>query len=80
MCIKTLETVAILLALGGTFLLAFGLRIRTGIDKKYKRELKLEKKGLIPPSDVQQNTSFFIIGLVMIFLAAFIQISILWFL
>ena len=80
MCIKILETVAIILALGGTFLLAFGLRIRTGIEKKFKKELKLENKDLISPSDVQQNTAFFIIGLGMIFLAALIQISILWFL
>ena len=80
MCIKILETVAVILALGGTFLLALGLRIRTGIEEKFKKELDLEKKGLISPSEVQQNTAFFIVGLAIIFLAALIQISILWFL
>jgi len=80
MCIKILETVAIILALEGTFLLAFGLRIRTGIEEKFKKGLGIKEKGLIIPSDVQQNTAFFIIGLGMIFLAALIQISTLWFL
>lgn len=80
MCIKILETVAIILALGGAFLLAFGLRIRTGIEENFKKEMELEKKGLISPSDVQQNATFFILGLALIFLATLIQISILWFL
>jgi hypothetical protein len=77
---KILETIAILLALGGTLLLAFGLKIKAGIQRGLAEELDLVKRGLIVPTDVRQNAAFFMVGLGMVSLAAAIQIILMWFL
>ncbi|MFC1505195.1 hypothetical protein ACFL5W_01630 [Thermodesulfobacteriota bacterium] len=79
MCSKVLETIAICLAFGGALLMAFGLKIKSGIAEDLKSEMNLEEKNLYAPSDVKQNIPILVIGLTMIFFAAVIQVIILWF-
>ena len=68
-----------ILALAGTWFLAFALRIRQGISEELEKELQLEERGLITPSSVRQNTLLFWTGLAMISLAALLQLTaILW--
>jgi len=71
---KVLQALSIVLALIGTYLLAFGLKVRTGISDELRKELEIEKKELIAPADVRQRTSVVSWGLVMISLAALLQL------
>lgn len=77
---KSLQTISIILALAGTFMLAFGLKVRRGIINNLRKKLEIEKKGLNPPTDVKQRTGLLFLGLVLISIAALLQLwTILWF-
>jgi len=66
---------SIILAITGTWLLAFGLKIKEGISRKLIKELKLDKHPeLIVPSDVRQITSLFYSGLILVTIAGVLQI------
>jgi hypothetical protein len=65
-----LQACTTLLWLAGTFMLAFGLRIKEGIDPSLRKELKIEEKGLIAPSDVRQRPFLIYGGLIVVTMAA----------
>ncbi len=62
MWIKGLQATSVILITVGTWLLAFGLKVRPGIDQALEKELDLEKKGLVSPSAVRQRPAFFLGG------------------
>jgi hypothetical protein len=72
--IKTLQMISVILALVGTFMLAFGLKVKSGISNDLRDELRLDKEDLIAPSDVRQRTGLFIWGLILISVAAILQL------
>jgi len=71
---KLVQALSILAALAGTYLLAFGLRIQPGISDDLRKELKVEEKGLVSPSDVRQRRAFVVWGLVLVTIAALLQL------
>lgn len=74
---KIIQIAAIISSLVGTYFLAFGLKIKRGIDEGFEKELGLNKRNdLVAPSDVRQNKIYFILGLAFITLAALLQILI----
>jgi len=75
---KLINILSTLSALIGTWLLAFGLRIKEGIDPKFRKEFgpSFKDKNLIIPADVSQRKLLFWIGLLLISLGAFLQICI----
>ena len=75
--ITMIQLSSIILGLIGTFLLAFGLRVREGISSDLRRELKIEEKGLIAPSDVRQRIGLFYGGLLLLTVSAVLQIGLL---
>ena len=77
MLFKFLQIGAAVLVLTGTWFLAFGLRVRAGIEKGLKEELKLEEKGLISPSDVRQRPVLYWIGLGLITAGAVLELIVL---
>lgn len=74
MSCKVLQAISVILALGGAFMLAFGLRVRTGISDDLRKQLHIEERNLISPSDVRQRTGLTTCGLVIIILAAVFQL------
>jgi hypothetical protein len=70
---KLLQIASIISVLAGTWFLAFGLRVRSGIDSGLKKELDVEKKGLISPTDVSQRPALFWIGLALITFGALLE-------
>lgn len=76
---KLVQVISVIAALTGTFLLAFGLKVRPGIRDDLRKNLKLEEKDLVSPSDVQQRWGFVVWGLVFVTIAALLQLwLILW--
>jgi len=73
---KWFQTGSIALALAGTYILAFGLWVKEGISKEPRKALRTDKTNLIVPSDVRQRTPSVVIGLVLITIAAGIQLYI----
>ena len=71
---KLVQVISVVAALIGTFLLAFGLKIRPGISDDLRKELKIEENGLVSPSDVQQRWRFVVWGLVFVTIAALLQV------
>lgn len=69
-----LQVLSIILTLVGTYMLAFGLRVKTGITDDLRKELDIEKKGLISASNVRQRPCMINCGLGLITLASLIQI------
>jgi len=55
-------------------MLAFGRRVRTGISDELRKELDIEKRNLISPSDVRQRRGLTTCGLVIIIFAAVFQL------
>lgn len=60
-------------------MLAFGLKVREGISKELRKELQLDERDLIAPSDVRQRTTLIGFGLTLITLAALIQLYMVFF-
>ena len=71
---KLVQVVSVIAALAGTFLVAFGLKVRPGISDDLRKELRIEEKGLVSPSDVQQRWRFVVWGLVFVTTAALLQL------
>ena len=71
---KSLQAISIILALAGTFMLAFALKIRTGISNELRKELEIDKQNLISPTDVRLSRWLFICGLILISVAAGLQL------
>ena len=71
---KLLHFASIIFALAGTYLLAFGLKIRSGISNDLRENLDIERKDLIAPSDVTQRTKMVSSGLLLITIAAALQL------
>lgn len=65
-----LQACSTLLWLAGTFMLAFGLRIKEGIDPSLRKELKIEERDIIAPSDVRQRPFLIYGGLIVVTMAA----------
>jgi hypothetical protein len=76
MWIKGLQATSVILVAVGTWLLAFGLKVRPGINQALEKELDLEKKGLVSPSAVRQRPAFFWVGLGLITAGALIALLI----
>jgi len=70
---KSLQIISLILALTGTWLVAFGLRVKEGISTEMRNELKIEKTNLIVPSDVRQRIWLIILGLLSITIATILQ-------
>ncbi len=70
---KSLQITAIIIALAGTYVLAFGLKVKSGIDPKYEKELRLDNKT-IAPSQCNQKGGFVFWGLFLISISAILQI------
>ena len=68
-----MQILSIVIALIGTYMLAFGLRVKEGISKDLRKEFNLDKSGLIAPSDVHQRPFLFYGGLGLLTIAALIQ-------
>ena len=66
---KIAQTASVIFALVGTFLLAFGLKVRPSISEDVKRDLHLNNNK-IDPSGINQRTSLVWWGLILISLAA----------
>ena len=73
---KWLQAIPVLLTLVGTFMIAFGLKIRRGISDDLDKKLETDKKDLGSPTDIKQHTFLILFGLLFISFAALIQ---LWF-
>ena len=71
---KLLQIIPIILALAGTIMLAFGLKIRGGISVDLRQKLKIAEKELTPPTDVKQCPILIIMGLLLISAAATFQV------
>ena len=71
---QVFEILSIVLMVAGTWCLAFGLRVRSGITDDMRKFLKIEYKDLTPPADVWQRKGLFWCGLVLITVGALLQI------
>lgn len=69
-----LQVIVITLTLIGGFMLAFGYQVIEGISRNLRKELETEKKGLIAVSDIKRRPWLFYGGLVLLFLAAVLQV------
>lgn len=72
--ISLIQFTSVIFVLIGAWLLAFGLRIKEGIAPELKKELDIEKMGLISPSDVRQRPFLFRSGLALISFGALLEI------
>lgn len=70
---KWMQAVTVILALVGTYFLAFGLRVRGSVSNDLRRESKIPE-NLIDPSSVRPRNGLIVLGLGLITLAAGIQI------
>lgn len=70
---KLIGIASITLTLIGTWLLALGLRIREGMNPKFRKNLRLTDDKIVP-SDVSQHRLLFWIGLGLITLGALLEI------
>jgi len=64
----------VIIALSGTILLAVGLKVTAGIDRKLSAELQTEKKEVIIPTEVVQRSRLIIAGLILISISALSQL------
>ncbi len=73
--IKWMQIASVILALAGTYMLAFGLRVREGISKEIWNQIKTEAEriGAYQPSDVWQRKNLIYAGLALITIAAILQ-------
>ena len=71
---RWLQVFSIVSALSGTWFLAFGLKVRPGMERSLERDLEVEKRGLISPSSVRQRPVLFWVGLVLVSVGAVIQV------
>jgi hypothetical protein len=71
---KLIGIASILLTLIGTWFLALGLRIREGMNPKFRKKLGSIMKDKIVPSEVSQHQLLFRIGLGLITLGALLEI------
>ena len=71
---QVFKILSIVLMVAGTWCLAFGLRVRSGISADLRKSLNIEDKDLIPPADVWQRKGLFWCGLVLITVGALLQI------
>ena len=71
---KIAQSLSVILALIGTFLLAFGLKLRPGISEPLRKGLDLENRDLVSPSEVRQRNALVWTGLVLISVAAAIEL------
>ena len=71
---KLVQALSIIAALAGTYLLAFGLKIRPGISDDLRKKLKIEEKDLVSATDIQQRGAFIVWGLVLVTIAALLQL------
>jgi hypothetical protein len=74
-CIKLLHVFSAVAVLSGTWYLAFGLRVREGIDPKLRKELGAAMDGKVAPSDVSQRPVLFWVGLTLITLGALLELG-----
>jgi len=75
---KYLQITSIVLVLAGTYFLAYGLKIKRGIDEKFEKDLGLDKRDdVITPGDIKQKKGLFRLGLFFITISALLQILIL---
>ena len=72
---QVFEILSIVLMVAGTWCLAFGLRVRSGISDDLRRDLNTESTDVVAPSDVRQRKGLFWCGLVLITVGALLQIS-----
>ena len=72
---KLVHITSAVLALAGTWLLAFGLRIIEGIEPKLRKKLRSSLEDKIVCSDVTQRPVLFWIGLGLITLGALIELG-----
>ena len=68
-----LQIASLALGLVGTWLLAFGLKVRPGISRDLRKELGLDETDLIAPSDVRTRPGLFWGGLLLLTLAGTLQ-------
>jgi len=59
MLIKCLHAASLISVLIGTWFLAFVLKVLAGISSELRKNLEIEKKGLICPSNVRQRSCLF---------------------
>jgi hypothetical protein len=72
--IRFLKAFSVIIALSGTILLAVGLKVTAGIDRKLSAELQTEKKKVIIPTEVVQRSRLIISGLILISISALSQL------
>ena len=77
MLIKYFHAASLIAILTGTWFLAFGLKVRPGISSELRKNLEIEKSGMICPSDVRQRPGLFWIGLLLITIGALIELVLL---
>ena len=71
---KVILLISIVFTLIGTIMVAFGYKVKEGISRELRKQLKLDQKDLIVPSDIQQRPWLFYGGLVLILLATLSQV------
>jgi len=71
---KVVKLICITLTLIGTIMVAFGYKVKEGISRDLRKQLELDRKCLISPSDVQQHPWLFYGGLALILLATLSQV------
>ncbi len=72
---ELIHIISALSALVGTWLLAFALRIKEGVDPKFRKELRHSVEGKIAPADVAQRLVLFWVGLALITLGILLEIG-----
>lgn len=71
------DMVSVLSGAAGAFALAFALRVRPGISSEMRRKLSLEERpDLVVPSDVRPRRRLFVSGLLLVAVAAALQIAV----
>lgn len=63
MWLKAFQLLSLVIVLTGTWLLAFGLKVRGGLSKELDKEIRPEEKGPVAPSEVRQHPALFWTGL-----------------
>lgn len=71
---KVILLISIIFTLIGTIMVAFGYKVKEGISKELRKQLEIDKKDFILPSDIQQCPWLFYGGLVLILLSTLSQV------
>jgi hypothetical protein len=69
-----MQALSVILVLTGTWFLAFGLRVKEGIDPSFRKTLGPALQEKIIPGDVSQRRVLFWIGLGLITIGAFLEL------